>query len=52
MRAEIELPPRLPLGLSEQPRRFTRIEPITVIGCRGLINVVCPCMVLLPALAL
>ena len=40
-RAEIELAPRVPLGLSEQPRRLTGIEPTAVAGSRALINVVC-----------
>ena len=52
LRAQIELPPRLPLGLSEQPRRLARIEPVAVVGSRGLIDVVCSLHALLPQFAL
>src|SRR5581483_12388407 len=52
LRAQIELPLCLALGLSEQPRRLTRIKPIAVVGCRALIDVVCTLHGPLPQLAL
>ncbi len=51
-RAEIELPPRLPLGLREQPRRLARIELVAVVGLRGLIDVVRSLHGALPPIAL